>query len=180
MNAHQNEAGYLEDAKIINVVQGEYHVTDRNDVVLSTVLGSCISVCMYDPVLGIGGMNHFLLPGTSGGMSARQRYGAYSMEVLINALLKRGASKETISAKMFGGANVLGNNSKIGASNAEFARQFLRDENIACLSESVGGAQARRIRFWPTTGMVKQLLVQDIPNEIPPPVVEDKPDIVLF
>lgn len=107
------------------------------------------------------------------------------MELLINGLLKQGADRDKLQAKFFGGGNMIGTLRNIGKDNAEFARQFLLDEGIPCLAESTGGTQARRIRFWPTTGRVKQLLVSSdaAPAEVPKPVPVPKSamdDITLF
>lgn len=160
--------------QVINVVQGEFRISEREEDVLTTVLGSCIAVCMYDPLRKIGGMNHFLLPSREGEHGANVRYGAYAMELLINGLLRQGADRGQLRAKMFGGASMMGNLRDIGASNAAFARKFLADEGIPCLAESVGGTSARRIRFWPITGRVRQLLVSGdiatLPVERPAPI----------
>lgn len=147
--------------KLINVIQGDFHISDDPDAVLSTVLGSCIAVCLCDPLRGVGGMNHFLLPSREGAQGANVRYGAYAMELLINGLLKAGADRARLEAKMFGGASMMGNLRDIGGSNAAFARGFLKDEGIPCRAESVGGTSARRIRYWPTTGQAKQMLITD-------------------
>lgn len=160
--------------KLINVIQGDYVISEDPAAVLTTVLGSCIAVCMSDPTRGIGGMNHFLLPSRDGELGANVRYGAYAMELLINGLLKQGAERGRLQAKMFGGASMIGNLRDIGGSNAAFARRFLSDEGIPCLAESVGGHSARRIRFWPTSGRVRQLLVsadvEPLPVEKPAPI----------
>jgi chemotaxis protein CheD len=160
--------------KLINVIQGDFTISEDANVVLTTVLGSCIAVCLCDPKRGIGGMNHFLLPNRDGEQGANVRYGAYAMELLINGLLRQGADRGRLQAKMFGGASMMGNLRDIGASNAAFARRFLSDEGIPCLAESVGGTSARRIRFWPTDGRVKQLMVsaevEKLPVERPIPI----------
>ncbi len=171
--------------KLVNVIQGDYTISDDSEAVLTTVLGSCIAVCLSDTVRGIGGMNHFLLPNRDGAEGENVRYGAYAMELLINGLLKQGAERSKLQAKVFGGGNMIGTLRNIGKDNAEFARQFLSDEGIPCLAESTGGTQARRIRFWPTTGRVKQLLVcsDAAPTEAAKPVAPPKPileDITLF
>ena len=169
--------------KLINVIQGDYAISRDPDAVLSTVLGSCIAVCMYDPDTGIGGMNHFLLPSRDGAEGANVRYGAYAMELLINGLLKQGANRGALRAKMFGGASMMGNLRDIGGSNSAFARQFLRDEGIPCTAESVGGTSARRVKFWPVSGRVRQLLVaaEAAPVERPMPVPKPAaPEITLF
>ena len=171
--------------KLINVIQGDYIISENEDEVLTTVLGSCIAVCMCDPVRRIGGMNHFLLPKRDGSEGANVRYGAYAMELLINGLLRKGADRSQLQAKMFGGASMMGNLRDIGASNAAFARGFLKDEGIPCTAESVGGNSARRIRFWPTTGRVRQLMVNGaaeiMANETPAPITKPRQDeITLF
>lgn len=171
--------------RIVNVIQGDFVISEEEDVILTTVLGSCIAVCMSDPARKIGGMNHFLLPSREGEHGANVRYGAYAMELLINGLLRKGADRSRLQAKMFGGASMMGNLRDIGGSNAAFARRFLSDEGIPCLAESVGGTSARRIRFWPTTGRVRQLLVSaevaHLPVEKPAPIPRPRSDeITLF
>ena len=171
--------------KLINVIQGDFEISEESDVVFTTVLGSCIAVCMFDTVRRIGGLNHFLLPNREGGEGANVRYGAYAMELLINGLLRQGADKDRLQAKVFGGASMIGNLRDIGGSNAAFARAFLADESIPCVAESVGGTAARRIRFWPTDGRVRQLLVPaeaaSLPPEKPTPIPRPKTDeITLF
>lgn len=142
----------------IHVLQGEFRVAIGRNVVLSTVLGSCVAACLRDPEAGVGGMNHFLLPGAS--ESGDQiRYGAYLMELLINGMLKKGARRERILAKVFGGARMLHGLSDIGSQNAEFAKRYLKDEGIRVMVESLGGIQGRRIEFFPATGCVRQILL---------------------
>jgi chemotaxis protein CheD len=172
--------------RLINVIQGDYAISDKPNEVLTTVLGSCVAVCLSDTQRGIGGINHFLLPDRASGSGGDNvRYGAYAMELLINGLLKKGADRSKLQAKIFGGANMMGNLRDIGGSNAAFARQFLKDEGIPCIAESLGGNQARRIRYWPVTGQARQLLVQgNIEAEArPAPPPKPKPvaqDITLF
>jgi chemotaxis protein CheD len=144
----------------IHVIQGECQVVTEPNVVLSTVLGSCVAACLRDPGAGVGGMNHFLLPG--GDTSRNQeseRYGAYLMELLINGLLKRGARRDRIEAKLFGGARMLQGLSDIGAQNAAFARQFLANEGIRILAENLGGTHGRRLEFFPVSGRARQILL---------------------
>ncbi|GAA4218916.1 chemotaxis protein CheD [Sagittula sp. NFXS13] len=172
--------------RLVNVIQGDYSISDDESEILTTVLGSCIAVCMFDPIRGIGGMNHFLLPSREGAEGANVRYGAYAMELLINGMLKQGAERSRIQAKIFGGASMMGNLRDIGSSNAKFAKGFLADEEIPCIAESTGGTSARRIRFWPTTGRVRQLLVTGDVEQLPveKPKLPERPaktdDIVLF
>lgn len=144
----------------IHLIQGEYQVVSEPNVVLSTILGSCVAACLRDPAAGVGGMNHFLLPG--GDASRRQeadRYGVYLMELLINGLLKRGARRERIEAKLFGGARMLEGLSDIGAQNSAFAREFLANEGIRVLAENLGGTHGRRLEFFPVSGRARQILL---------------------
>jgi chemotaxis protein CheD len=141
----------------IHVIQGEQSVSEDPAVAMQTVLGSCVSACLHDPVRKIGGMNHFLLPDS--GTSTDMRYASAAMEQLVNALLKRGATRGRLQAKLFGGARIMPTLPDIGRRNAEAALAFLATEGIACLSQSLGGSNARRIRFWPATGRAQQLLI---------------------
>lgn len=142
------------------VVQGEFRVSEDADELLGTVLGSCVAVCLHDPVRKIGGMNHFLLPfGQEEGTNRPVRYGLFAMEMLINALLKEGAKKTRLEAKLFGGAKISADLRDIGQANAVFAREYLATEGIQCLGESLGGNNARRVVFRPATGQARMLIV---------------------
>jgi len=148
--------------QVLYVLQGEHQVSGAPDVVLSTILGSCVAVCLWDHVAGLGGMNHFLLPfGPKAAAATPERYGVHAMEILINALLKMGARRSRFQAKLFGGARLSATLSDIGQSNARFAKEFLATEEIPCLAESLGGINARRVLFRPRTGHARQLLVRD-------------------
>ena len=146
----------------IHVVQGEYEVSSDPAVVLTTILGSCVAVCLRDSERGIGGMNHFLLPdGESDGLDDGKRFGVHAMELLINGLLRKGARRETLEAKIFGGARMFDGLSDVGAANAAFAERFLHDEGIPVIGGSLGGVGARRVKFWPATGRARQRIVTD-------------------
>ena len=170
------------------VVQGEFRVSRDPDEVLSTVLGSCVSVCLWDPGSRLGGMNHFLLPAAPGQADAKTlRYGAHAMEVLINELLKLGARRRALQAKLFGGASVTDALGPIGQANATFALSYLSDEEIPCIAQSLGGTRARRIVFRPATGHVRQLIVAGTLPEaatvaapLPPRRAPGKDDVILF
>jgi len=136
------------------VVQGDHRVSADPETALITVLGSCVAACLYDPLRGVGGMNHFLLADGDG--EEAMRYGAYAMEVLINDLLKIGASRERLQAKLFGGAKIMDRLNDIGAENVTFARKFLSTEGIPLVGESLGGRRARRVEFWPVGGRARQ------------------------
>ena len=145
------------------ITQGEAYVTEKQDEVITTILGSCVSACIRDPVTRIGGMNHFLLPEGDVTDGGAMRYGVYAMELLINSILGRGAARERLQAKLFGGANVMAALSDIGSRNAEFAERFLTDEGIPIVGGDLRGSTPRRIQFWPATGRARQLsIVADV------------------
>jgi chemotaxis protein CheD len=161
----------------INVLQGETRVSDDPQAVLTTVLGSCIAACLYDPVVKVGGINHFLLAEPGSGDTdpqSMQRYGVYAMEVLINAMLAMGALRSNLKARLYGGANLRDGFRDIGAANALFARRFLRDERIALVGEDVGGHGARRVEFRPTLGLARCRIASEWPVERTP-IVLPKP-----
>lgn len=143
----------------VKVLPGEYFVSG-DDMLIMTVLGSCIAACIWDPQTRTGGMNHFMLP-DGDSMDVTGRYGSYAMELLINALLKRGARRENLQAKIFGGAQVMHNFTtlNVGERNTEFVRQYLRTERIALVSQDVMDIHPRKVCYFPTTGkaMVKRL-----------------------
>ena len=142
-----------------NIIQGEYKVSDAEDAVITTLLGSCVAACLYDPKARVGGMNHFLLPGDTASKSNNSSYGVYLMELLVNGLLKSGASRDRLQAKLFGGARTIQAANDIGESNATFAKRFLAHEGIAFAGGSLGGLNGRRIQFWPATGRARQSLI---------------------
>lgn len=140
----------------------QYLVVD-DDTALTTILGSCVAACLRDSTLKIGGMNHFLLPDGQIGDGAPARYGSYAMELLINDMLKRGANRKRLEAKVFGGANVLKGftSNPVGTRNAEFVRQYLQAEHIPIVAEDLLGIHPRKIWFFPATGRV---VVQRLPH----------------
>ncbi|MGC9271339.1 chemotaxis protein CheD [Acidiphilium sp.] len=149
----------------INIVQGEQYVDTDPYVCLTTILGSCIAACLWDPVAAVGGMNHFLLPGdrmAHNGIAPAgnaMRYGVYSMELLVNGLLRRGAQRSRLRAKLFGGACMMRGLTDVGDLNASFTERFLRDEGIAVVGGSLRGERGRRIQFWPVSGRARQTLL---------------------
>jgi chemotaxis protein CheD len=151
----------------INIVQGQQHVDNDPDVVLTTILGSCVAACIWDAVAGYGGMNHFLLPGERAQDSETQtnersvRYGVHAMELLVNGLLKKGAQRRRLQAKLFGGARMVEGLTDVGEMNACFAENFLAAERIALVSSSLRGHHGRRIQFWPVSGRARQILIGD-------------------
>lgn len=146
------------DCEAAKILPGEYYYTGK-PMLIVTVLGSCVAACIRDRVTGIGGMNHFMLPdgGDPGGpTSASMRYGAYAMEVLINQLLKAGARRENLEAKVFGGGNVLRGFTamNVGERNAKFVRTFLKAEGIPIVAEDLNDVHPRKVYFFPRTGKV--------------------------
>lgn len=160
-------------SQTIHVIQGKHHVDDRRDVLMTTVLGSCVAACLYDPVRGIGGMNHFLLP--DGEARGDIRHASAAMEQLVNSLLKRGALRDRLEAKLFGGARMMAGLPDIGRRNGEAAVAFLRSEGIILRAHSLGGSAARRVRFWPAMGKAQQMLLRDLNDPRTSPIAPTPP-----
>jgi chemotaxis protein CheD len=152
----------------IKILPGEYYVTGR-DVVIVTVLGSCVSVCLYDRFARIGGMNHFMLPDhhEGGVLSESARYGAYAMEILINNLVKAGASRNRLEAKVFGAGRVLSGltHTDVGARNAAFAMHYLDDEGIRVKANDLLGIYPRKVYFFPAEGRVLVKKLKTLHND---------------
>jgi chemotaxis protein CheD len=154
----------------VRIKPGDYFVTD-DDLGISTVLGSCVSACLRDVVTGIGGMNHFMLPFESkfGNpdplVSKAARYGVHAMELTINEMLRYGARRHNIEAKVFGGAAVIDGFllMNIGTQNARFVIDFLERESIAIVASDLEGTQPRKVYFHPKSGVafVKHLGLRD-------------------
>lgn len=152
------------------IFPGEYYATARN-MVLVTVLGSCVCACIRDKVSGVGGMNHFMLPHSgqdrNNPLGASARYGAYAMEILINQLLKMGAKRNNFEAKVFGGASVLRgftvNN--VGERNAEFVTQFLKTEKIPVVAQDMLDVNPRKVYYFPATGLVRVKNLKQVHND---------------
>jgi len=162
----------------ITIIKPGEFLVSRDDIILSTVLGSCIAVAMYDSAIGAGGLNHFMLPGAfvhqhpakkshqgpiiepdpRDFLEDSARYGMYAMEVLINGLLHLGANRESLVAKVFGGASVLGfgkdGRKTVAQSNVDFVFEYLETEHIPIIASDVGGSEARKILFFIKSGKV--------------------------
>jgi chemotaxis protein CheD len=143
----------------VQLTLGDTYVTSNDDEILTTILGSCIATCIRDPLNGVGGMNHFLLPESRGGDREARCYGVNAMELLINDILKHGGERSRLQAKLFGGGNVISALQDVGMRNAAFARQFLLDEGIPVVGGDTGGSFARRIQFMPVSGRARQAVV---------------------
>ncbi|MFL6577110.1 MAG: chemoreceptor glutamine deamidase CheD [Povalibacter sp.] len=155
---YRNSTGQI----IAKLLPGDFYVT-RNEEVLDTVLGSCVSACIRNPRTNIGGMNHFMLPRPSGhendtwgSIAGRAtRYGSASMEQLINRILSVGGSRSDLEVKIFGGGKVLSSLIDVGNHNVEFVREFLRSEGLNVTSEDVGDICPRHVQYFPTSGRVR-------------------------
>lgn len=150
----------------VKVLPGEFYVGAQEELV-STVLGSCVSACIHDPVRGIGGMNHFMLPeprGASDSWSSTvgraARYGSDAMEHLINALLKAGAQRSDFTVKLFGGGRVLAQMSDVGQRNIEFVRRYIATEKLRVVAEDLGDVYPRQVQFFPQSGKARVRLLR--------------------
>ncbi len=161
-----------EDMAVAKILPGEFYVTRRSETIV-TVLGSCISACIRDPLTKIGGMNHFMLPSTTnegedwGGspLSAENRYGNYAMENLINAIIRTGGARNRFEVKIFGGGQVLANMTDVGARNINFVREYLESESLKILAEDVGTIHPRKVYYFPETGKVQVKRLRRLKND---------------
>ena len=154
------------------LLPGEYYVT-REDETVVTVLGSCVSACVRDSLMGIGGMNHFMLPenqsdptsGKWGGdLDASTRYGSFAMEKLINDILKHGGTRKNLEVKLFGGGKILAQMTDIGKRNIDFVRHFLLVEGFRVVSEDMGDVYPRKVYYFPATGKVRVMKLRSLHN----------------
>lgn len=154
----------------VTIIQGEHAVSGEPGVMISTLLGSCIAICLHDPVVRVGGMNHFLLgaPAQDQRVAAadQQRYGVHALELLVNAMMKQGASRERLRAHLYGGANMMQGLGAIGTANAAFARRLLVTEGIALGHSELGGSAARRVEFLPHDGKARSWTVAEAPAAV--------------
>ncbi len=176
----QAEHGYVEHlatnlyfdrhfgAQAAKVLPGEYYVTQR-DMLLVTVLGSCVTACIRDSESGIGGINHFMLPEEAGRAltSTSARYGTYAMEILINHLQKLGARRNRMEAKVFGGGAVLESlvSSNVGTRNAEFVLNYLSIEKIPVIAKDLLDSYPRKVYFFPKSGRVMVRKLHRVHND---------------
>lgn len=162
------DANFKNDA--VKVLPGEFFVSDE-DMLISTTLGSCIAACLWDRERRIGGMNHFMLPEGQGDSG---RYGSYAMELLINQLMKRGASRSTLEAKVFGGGAVIASMTSlnVGERNTQFVLDYLRTERIPVVSKDVLDTCARKVCMLPASGKV--LMKRLVPNNADALVAQER------
>ncbi len=156
------------DSEAAKILPGEYFVTDKG-MLLVTVLGSCVAACIRDTKTGMGGMNHFMLPDDGGRetVGASARYGTYAMEVLINHLLKMGARRNSLEAKVFGGGAVMASlsSSNVGTRNAEFVLNYLKVEKIPIVAKDLLDSYPRKVYYFPDTGRVMVKKLHRVHNE---------------
>jgi chemotaxis protein CheD len=145
----------------IRINPGGHYVTSSDSEMLVTVLGSCVAACIRDPFAKVGGMNHFMLPQSENGIwgiaSASLRFGNFAMERLINDILRRGGSRHNLEIKVFGGGSIIAEGAQIGLRNAEFVETYLREEGLPIAAADLRGAHARRIHYYPFSGLVRML-----------------------
>lgn len=153
-------------AWVAKLLPGEYLASSR-EMVISTVLGSCVAACLYDRVSGVFGMNHFMLPAGSGEAGMSMRYGAYAMEVLLNEMFKLGARRERLEAKVTGGAAVLPDMKllNVGERNSAFVVDYLKTEGISILATDLEGKYARKIYLYGATGRVRVRQLRALKND---------------
>lgn len=155
------------------ILPGEYYVTQQPEVIV-TVLGSCVSACVRDAVFGIGGMNHFMLPGGEaaadgrwhpGDPGASARYGSYAMERLINDILKHGGHRRNLEVKIVGGGRILAHMTDIGRRNIDFVREYIEAEGLRLAGEHTGDAYPRKVYYFPRTGKARVLKIRALHND---------------
>lgn len=166
----------IQNVEVVRVLAGEFYVTHCSEMI-TTVLGSCVAACIRDSAVGIGGMNHFMLPaekasgresngkGAAHGLNADAAYGSYAMERLINCILKYGGRRENLEIKIFGGGRIMGGIADIGLQNISFVRSYLRTDGLSPVVEDVGGDFPRRMAYFPATGKALVKKLRNIRNE---------------
>lgn len=155
----------VNDCETAKILPGEFYVTDREEMI-TTVLGSCVSACIFDSSRGLGGMNHFMLPGDAANdAEGSTRYGLFAMESLVNEILKRGSLKKNLKAKLFGGGQIIEKMSDVGQKNIRFAKKFLFAEGIPLESHDLGLIYPRKVNFFPLSGRVLVKRLQSLHND---------------
>jgi chemotaxis protein CheD len=162
------------DSFAAKILPGEYYVTGQDEVIV-TVLGSCVSACVRDKLLGIGGMNHFMLPESAesmayhleagGNSTEATRYGGYAMEMLINDILKHGGRRENLEIKIFGGGRIISNMGDVGKRNIDFIEEYIKNEALPLISEDTGDIYPRKVVFHPNSGKVKVKRLVSLHND---------------
>ena len=165
INRYWDTTSNLYAAKIL---PGQYYVTRTNECIV-TVLGSCVSACIRDPINGVGGMNHFMLP--EGGLNNSiktcdaARYGNNAMEMMINHILKNGGIRSNLEIKVFGGGKILKNMTDIGIRNIEFVKDYIKVEGMNLVAEDVGDTCPRKVYYFPLSGRVRVKKLRSLHND---------------
>jgi chemotaxis protein CheD len=154
------------------ILPGEYYVT-RCDEIITTVLGSCVSACVYDLVSGVGGMNHFMLPisegkgwvGADNPLGTANRYGNFAMEHMINQIIKHGGNRQNLEVKVFGGGRIISSQTDIGEQNVRFVHEYIEQEGLRLISEDVGDLFPRKVVYFPATGKVLVKKLRQLCND---------------
>jgi chemotaxis protein CheD len=155
------------------ILPGEYYVT-ASDEMITTVLGSCVSACVRDTSVGVGGMNHFMLPHHNPGetatwgdtaVSSATRYGSYAMEHLINDILKLGGRRSNLEVKLFGGGKVLAAMTDVGSRNISFVEEYLKTEGLAITGQDMGDVHPRKVNYYPASGRVRVKKLRSMHND---------------
>jgi chemotaxis protein CheD len=155
------------------ILPGEYYVTKENELI-TTVLGSCISACIRDRETKVGGMNHFMLPETSADklrqgneavVGNATRYGNYAMEHLINTILSNGGKRKNLEVKVFGGGKIIPTLTDVGIKNISFVLDYIDQEGLKLLSQDLGDIYPRKVIYFPATGKVGMKKIQDLHND---------------
>lgn len=154
------------------ILPGQFYVSSHGEMIV-TVLGSCISACIRDKMIGVGGMNHFMLPvqrdasesWDAGQAGSAARYGNWAMEYLINSILSLGGRKNNMEVKVFGGGNVLANMTNVGERNIAFVLEYLQQENLSIHSQDLGDTYPRKVLYFPDTGSVKMKKLRNVHND---------------
>lgn len=170
INRYWDKENQIIAAKLL---PGDYYVTTDSEMI-TTVLGSCVSACIRDRVLGIGGMNHFMLPETSSSrLNSREeavvgsalRYGNYAMEHLINTILQFGGKRKNLEVKLFGGGKVIATLGDVGSRNIAFVLDYVDTEALDLVSQDMGDIYPRKVNYYPQTGRVRMKKIKDLHNE---------------
>lgn len=158
------------DCWAAKILPGEVYVTCESSEVVVTTLGSCVSACVRDPGLGIGGMNHFMLPevnskGENSWLDLATRYGSFAMEFLINEIIKQGGRRQHLEVKLTGGAKVIAQMSDVGARNISFAEKYLIKEGLKVISKDLGDYFPRKVIYHPATGSMRIKKLRNLHND---------------
>ena len=156
--------------EIAVILPGEFFVSDV-PMIVYTVLGSCVSACVCDPIAGVGGMNHFMLPLPTGGPSndswggESTRYGSFAMEQLINGILKRGGLRNRLEVKLFGAGKIYEGNIDVGIRNSEWVRLYLKEEGFPVISSDLGDEFPRKVYYFTASGRVLMKKIKKLKND---------------